>query len=96
MDNSGSRDQGDWVKPARYVLVFANAGVTSFEPFEKMTSQDIAWIIEVNLMGVVHCVEVFLPHMLAQKDGHIVATSSTAGLIPSCSRWSISEIPPST
>ena len=26
MDNSGSRDQGDWVKPARYVLVFANAG----------------------------------------------------------------------
>jgi NAD(P)-dependent dehydrogenase (short-subunit alcohol dehydrogenase family) len=64
-------------------LVFANAGVTSFEPLEDMTGQDIDWIVQVNLMGVMHCVEVFLPHMLAQKDGHIVATASTAGLIPS-------------
>jgi NAD(P)-dependent dehydrogenase (short-subunit alcohol dehydrogenase family) len=64
-------------------LVFANAGVTSFDALEKMTSQDIDWIIQVNLMGVMHCVEAFLPHMLSVGGGHIVGTASTAGLIPS-------------
>jgi NAD(P)-dependent dehydrogenase (short-subunit alcohol dehydrogenase family) len=64
-------------------LVFANAGVTSFDPFEEMTSQDIDWIVQVNLMGVMNCIEAFLPHMLKVKDGHIVGTASTAGLIPS-------------
>lgn len=64
-------------------LVFANAGVTGFDPLERMTSQDIDWIIQVNLMGVMHCVEAFLPHMLSVQSGHIVGTSSTAGLIPS-------------
>jgi short-subunit dehydrogenase len=48
-----------------------------------MSSQDIDWIIQVNLMGVMHCVELFLPLMLSLHSGHIVATSSTAGLIPS-------------
>ena len=32
-------------------LVFANAGVTSFDPLEQMTSQDIDRIVQVNLMG---------------------------------------------
>jgi NAD(P)-dependent dehydrogenase (short-subunit alcohol dehydrogenase family) len=64
-------------------LLFANAGVTSFDPLEKMTSRDIDWVIQVNLMGVVNCVEAFLPHMLSVRGGHIVGTSSTAGLIPS-------------
>lgn len=64
-------------------LVFANAGVTSFHPFAEMTAQEIDWVIQVNLMGAVHCVEAFLPEMLARRDGHIMATASTAGLIPS-------------
>jgi NAD(P)-dependent dehydrogenase (short-subunit alcohol dehydrogenase family) len=63
-------------------LLFPNAGVTAFDPLDKMTSADIDWMIDVNLKGVFHCVEAFLPHMMAHGSGHICATSSMAGLIP--------------
>lgn len=63
-------------------LLFPNAGVTAFDPLHEMTPEDVDWMIDVNLKGVFHCVEAFLPHMLAQGGGHICATSSMAGLIP--------------
>jgi NAD(P)-dependent dehydrogenase (short-subunit alcohol dehydrogenase family) len=63
-------------------LVFANAGATSFERLVDMSDNDIEWIIQVNLMGVMHTVRAFLPDMIAGKEGHVVATSSMAGLLP--------------
>jgi short-subunit dehydrogenase len=38
--------------------------------------------MRVNLMGVVHGIEAAYPIMIAQKSGHIVNTSSLAGLFP--------------
>jgi NAD(P)-dependent dehydrogenase (short-subunit alcohol dehydrogenase family) len=38
------------------------------------------WTIGVNLMGVVHGVQAFLPLLLEQDEGHIVNTASLAGL----------------
>lgn len=67
----------------RVSLLFANAGVTSFERLTDMSPNDIEWIMQVNLMGVTHCVTAFLPDMYAAGDGHIVATASLAGLLPS-------------
>lgn len=63
-------------------LLFPNAGVTAFDALHEMTAQDIDWMIDVNLMGAFHCIEAFLPHMMAYGSGHICATSSMAGLIP--------------
>lgn len=63
-------------------LVFANAGATSFTPIGEMSNQDVDWIIQVNLMGVVDTVRAFLPDMIAAGEGHIVATASMAGLMP--------------
>jgi NAD(P)-dependent dehydrogenase (short-subunit alcohol dehydrogenase family) len=63
-------------------LVFANAGVTSFDPLEAMAPQEIDWILQTNLMGVMHCVEAFLPDLLEAGAGHIVATSSAGALTP--------------
>src|SRR5579883_3492596 len=63
-------------------IVIPNAGATSFERMVNITDNEIDWIIQVNLMGVMNCVQVFLPDMLAAKDGHIVASASAAGLIP--------------
>ena len=40
------------------------------------------WMIGVNLMGVVHGVQAFLPLLEAQGEGHIVNTASIAGVIP--------------
>ena len=64
-------------------LLFANAGATSFECLTDMSENDINWIVQVNLMGVIHCLTTFLPDMIAAQAGHVVATSSAAGLLPS-------------
>lgn len=63
-------------------LVFANAGATSFTPFNDMPEDDIDWIIQVNLMGVVWTTKAFLPDMIAAGGGHLCATASMAGLLP--------------
>lgn len=64
-------------------LMLANAGVTCFDRITDMTEQDVDWIIQVNLMGVTNCIMAFYPDLVAAKDGHIFATASTAGLLPS-------------
>jgi NAD(P)-dependent dehydrogenase (short-subunit alcohol dehydrogenase family) len=66
----------------RVGLLFANAGATSFERMDGISDDEIDWIIQVNLMGVINCVQVFLPAMIDARAGHLVATSSPAGLIP--------------
>jgi short-subunit dehydrogenase len=37
----------------------------------------------VDLLGVSNCLQAFLPGMLARRAGHVVATASMAGLVPS-------------
>lgn len=63
-------------------LLFANAGATSFDPLVEMSDDDVDWILQVNLHGVMNTTRAFLPDMIAQKEGHICATASMAGLLP--------------
>lgn len=63
-------------------LVFANAGATSFDPLMEMSDDDVDWILQVNLHGVMNTVRAFLPDMMANGGGHICATASMAGLLP--------------
>jgi NAD(P)-dependent dehydrogenase (short-subunit alcohol dehydrogenase family) len=63
-------------------LVFANAGATSFDPLVEMSDDDVDWIVDVNLMGVMRTTRAFLPDMIAAGGGHICATASMAGLLP--------------
>ncbi|MCB2078539.1 MAG: SDR family oxidoreductase [Novosphingobium sp.] len=63
-------------------LVFANAGATSFDPLMEMSDDDVDWIIQVNLHGVMNTSRAFLPDMMAAGGGHICATASMAGLLP--------------
>jgi NAD(P)-dependent dehydrogenase (short-subunit alcohol dehydrogenase family) len=64
-------------------LVFNNAGVAIFGPIQEMKHEDWEWVIRVDLWGVIHGVEAFVPRMIAQNQGgHIVNTASFAGLVP--------------
>jgi len=63
-------------------LLFANAGATSFDPLMEMSDNDVDWIIQVNLMGVMNTTRAFLPDMVAAHGGHVTATASMAGLLP--------------
>src|SRR5690242_2548147 len=63
-------------------LLFNNAGVAAGGSPWEATWNDWEWVIGVNLWGVIHGVKVFTPLMMAQNtEGHIVNTSSTAGLM---------------
>jgi NADP-dependent 3-hydroxy acid dehydrogenase YdfG len=58
------------------------AGVALFSQIEDMNHSDWEKVIKVNLWGVIHGIECFVPPMIrAGKGGHIVSVSSTAGLI---------------
>jgi len=63
-------------------LVCNNAGVAGgMGSLWETTSKDWEWVLGVNLMGVVHGIQAFVPLMLDQGgDGHVVNTSSVLGL----------------
>jgi NAD(P)-dependent dehydrogenase (short-subunit alcohol dehydrogenase family) len=61
-----------------------NAGVAAWGGLEKATHRDWQWVLGVNLWGVIHGIEAFVPRMIAGgQRGHIVNTASMAGLIAS-------------
>jgi NAD(P)-dependent dehydrogenase (short-subunit alcohol dehydrogenase family) len=68
-------------------LVFNNAGVGAGGLIWENTLADWKWVLDVNVMGVVHGVHFFTPMMLAAAKadpsylGHIVSTASMAGLL---------------
>jgi NAD(P)-dependent dehydrogenase (short-subunit alcohol dehydrogenase family) len=60
-----------------------NAGVSGAAPMESASYEDWDWVLGVNLGGVVNGVLSFMPHLRSHGEGgHIVNTSSMAGLIP--------------
>jgi NAD(P)-dependent dehydrogenase (short-subunit alcohol dehydrogenase family) len=59
-----------------------NAGVSRAGPIESIASSDWDWVIGVNLKGLVHGLQIFLPHMKAHGEpGHIVNTASMNGVV---------------
>jgi NAD(P)-dependent dehydrogenase (short-subunit alcohol dehydrogenase family) len=63
-------------------LVCANAGVFQGGISWERSVEDWQWVLGVNLWGVIHGVEAFVPRMVASKEpGHIVNTASMAGLV---------------
>ncbi len=62
-------------------IVVNNAGVSLTVNFEDQTLDDLEWIVNINLWGVIHGCHFFLPHIQAQDEGHIVNLSSVFGLI---------------
>ncbi|WP_187972555.1 SDR family NAD(P)-dependent oxidoreductase [Aquibium microcysteis] len=66
-------------------VVCNNAGVVPgarLRPIWETTPQDWQWSLGVNLMGVVHGIQSFVPRMRAQGGwGHVVNTISVAGLV---------------
>jgi NAD(P)-dependent dehydrogenase (short-subunit alcohol dehydrogenase family) len=63
-------------------VVCNNAGVAGGSGLDNISLDTWRWVLDVNLMGVVHGVHTFVPHMRAHGEGgHIVNTASMAGMI---------------
>jgi NADP-dependent 3-hydroxy acid dehydrogenase YdfG len=66
----------------RVDYLFCNAGVGFGQPYEITKREDWNTIFDVNVFGVVNSVHAMLPHLLKQGSGHILLTSSVAGISP--------------
>jgi NAD(P)-dependent dehydrogenase (short-subunit alcohol dehydrogenase family) len=63
-------------------VVCNNAGVAGGSGVDDISLDDWRWVLDVNLMGVLHGVRAFLPHIRAHGEGgHFVNTASMAGLV---------------
>jgi NAD(P)-dependent dehydrogenase (short-subunit alcohol dehydrogenase family) len=62
-------------------VVCNNAGVAAGGGIDHISLDNWRWVIDVNLMGVLHGIKSFLPHVRAHGEGgHIVNTASMAGM----------------
>jgi NADP-dependent 3-hydroxy acid dehydrogenase YdfG len=63
----------------RIDVILNNAGLMPHSPLERGKVQDWDRMIDVNIKGVLYGIAAALPHMKAQKSGHIINVSSVAG-----------------
>jgi NAD(P)-dependent dehydrogenase (short-subunit alcohol dehydrogenase family) len=64
----------------RVDILVNNAGILRDKSFAKMDLADFRLVVDVHLMGAVHCSKAVWPIMQAQNYGRIVMTTSSSGL----------------
>jgi NAD(P)-dependent dehydrogenase (short-subunit alcohol dehydrogenase family) len=69
-----------WAKWGRIDILVCNAGILRDKTFAKMELADFRAVLEVHLMGAVHCCKAVWEIMRQQNYGRIVLTSSSSGL----------------
>lgn len=63
-------------------FMFNNAGIGATMPVDQLTLDDWRTVFELNFWGTIYGIYAVLPVMRMQGFGHIVNTSSVAGIIP--------------
>lgn len=61
-------------------ILVANAGILRDRTFAKMPLEDFRTVLEVHVMGSVHCAKAVWPGMRERGYGRIVFTTSSSGL----------------
>lgn len=64
----------------RVDILINNAGILRDKSFAKMELEDFKLVMDVHLMGAVHCCKAVWPAMIEQKYGRIMMTTSSSGL----------------
>ncbi len=64
----------------RVDIIFLNAGLMPNSPLSAMKTDDWHRMVDVNIKGVLNGLAAVLPDFVAQKSGHVITTSSVAGL----------------
>lgn len=62
-------------------IVVNNAGVTVASSFEAQSLEDFAWVVGINLWGVVYGCKLFMPMLRRQDEAYVVNLSSMFGLV---------------
>jgi NAD(P)-dependent dehydrogenase (short-subunit alcohol dehydrogenase family) len=77
MEAMVARATGEW---GRVDILVNNAGILRDKSFSKMTLDDFRLVMDVHLMGSVHCTKAVWEHMREQQYGRILMTTSSSGL----------------
>ncbi|WP_454621912.1 SDR family oxidoreductase [Bradyrhizobium cenepequi] len=85
LDVTKQSDNDDIVKLAKDTfagvdVMYLNAGLMPNSPLSALKTDDWHQMIDVNIKGVLNGVAAVLPTFIEQKSGHVIATSSVAGL----------------
>ncbi|MEA5567454.1 SDR family oxidoreductase [Anabaena sp. UHCC 0399] len=85
MDVVNASDNAQIVKLAketfgRIDVIFLNAGIMPNSPLSALKTDEWNQTVDVNIKGVLNGIAAVLPTFISQKSGHIIATSSVAGL----------------
>lgn len=64
----------------RVDILVSNAGILRDRTFAKLDLADFRLVLDVHLMGAVHCAKAVWPHMKDRGYGRIVLTTSSSGL----------------
>jgi len=64
----------------RIDILVNNAGILRDRTFAKMTLEDFRQVMDVHVMGAVHCTKAVWVQMQEQQYGRIVMTTSSSGL----------------
>lgn len=85
LDVTQPSDNDDIVKLAKETfggvdVAFLNAGLMPNSPLSALKTDDWHQMVDVNIKGVLNGVAAVLPTFTEQKSGHVITTSSVAGL----------------
>lgn len=74
-------------------FVFNNAGTGVIGTIAHLSIEEIEWLLNINLWGVIYGCKAFLPMMLEQREGCLVNVSSLFGLVsyPTQGAYNISK-----
>ncbi len=64
----------------RVDMIVNNAGIGGGQPLWQTDPKDWQRVLAVNLLGVVHGIQAFVPHLARAGAGHVVNIASLAGL----------------
>ncbi|MBD2521110.1 SDR family oxidoreductase [Nostoc sp. FACHB-133] len=85
MDVVSPSDNAQIVKLAKETfgsvdVIFLNAGIMPTSPLSALKTDEWNQTVDINIKGVLNGIAAVLPTFISQKSGHIIATSSVAGL----------------
>jgi len=80
-------------------VIFLNAGISPNSPLSELKVEEWNSMIDVNIKGVLNGIAAVLPTFTSQKSGHIITTSSVAGLkaypggaVYGATKWAIRDL----
>ena len=61
-------------------VIFLNAGIMPNSPLSALKTDEWNQTVDINIKGVLNGIAAVLPTFISQKSGHVITTSSVAGL----------------